>query len=217
MAKKRKKTGVKEKSKESNEMLLKKRQTESQSKILKGFLIGMAVLLIFIVLFVYGIKLTKKFQYEGVNFEIVKTGNLVLYNTKLPLVVDGKKAEYNFYLRNDPRKIGEDVPFNGTLIMKSNMVVNVSSSLNCDGDGIIGLANVVGLYKVIGTNVIRDENASCDPAGRYVYLNILEGNETSVEQVGSACYNININNCEILKGTERFMVESLVKVNEIIS
>jgi len=39
---------------------------------------------------------------------------------------------------------------------------------------------------------------------------------TKIEQFGTACYDIYIKNCEILEGTERFMFETLVKVNEAL-
>lgn len=157
----------------------------------------------------------KHFDVNGVKFEIVKEGKLILYKTYLPVMYNGTAASYNFYLRKDPRTL-KTMPFNGNLLLESNMVVNMTNSLNCDGDGIIGLANIVNLYKVLDVNVIKDENASCDATGRYMYLNILEGNETKVEQFGLRCYNIYANNCQILKGTEKFMLETLIRANRVL-
>ena len=158
----------------------------------------------------------RHFEVEGVKFEIVKQGQLTLYKTYLPVMYNGSAASYNFYLRTDPRTLKSSVPFNGNLMMESNMVVNMTDSLNCDGDGIIGLANIVNLYGVLGTNVIKDENASCDSAGRYMYLNIREGNQTKVQEYGLRCYNIYVNNCEVLKGTEKFMLESFIRANKAL-
>ena len=67
---------------------------------------------------------------------------------------------------------------------------------------------------MVGTKVIRDENATCDSEGRYMYINLKSGDKTKIEQSGNACYDILINNCEILEGTERFMVETFAKLNE---
>ena len=72
------------------------------------------------------------------------------------------------------------------------------------------------LYEIIGTTVIKDPNASCDTQGTYTFIQLQEGEETSIEQFGPSCYNININNCEILEGTEKFMAETLVEVQKII-
>ena len=96
---------------ESVDKISKATQEKNQDKILKWFLIGGLFFIVLVLVLAYVIESTTKFEYQGVDFKIVKTGNLVLYNTKIPLVIDGKNAEYNFYLRNDPRKIGEEVPF----------------------------------------------------------------------------------------------------------
>jgi hypothetical protein len=95
----------------------------------------------------------------------------------------------------------------------------MTNSFNCDGDGVIGIANVLNLYKIIGTQVIKDENASCDDLlGRYMFLNIKEGNETKINDYGlkGACYNIEVKGCDILPATERFMLETLIKVNKVV-
>src|SRR3989344_2258225 len=149
MAKKtRKKVGKRGKMKEVKEELPKKEQATNQNKILRNFFIGMAILVVLIVSIVYIIQYTKKFEYRGVDFKIVKSGNLVFYNTKIPVVVDGKNAEYNFYLRSDPRKLDEEVSFNGNLSLAQSLVLNSTEDFNCDGFGIIATVNVVNLYKV---------------------------------------------------------------------
>lgn len=211
MAKKRKSITAK---KESDETVLRKSRAKNQNRILRNFLIGMAVLIILVFLFVYAIKSTKKFTYEGVNFEVVKNGKLVFYNTKVPVTINGQSAQYNFYLRNDPRKTGTEVPIEGNLVLAKNLVINSSEELNCDGDGIIAIANLLNLYRMSGINVIRDDNASCDYSGRYAFIKIQTANETSIEEFGLKCYNLNINNCEILKGTERLMIESFIEIKE---
>ena len=75
---------------------------------------------------------------------------------------------------------------------------------------------MVNLYDLLGTKVIRDETAGCDAAGRYIFLQIEAGNETRVEQSWGSCYRIIINECEILEGTERFMLETFIEVNELM-
>ena len=118
---------------------------------------------------------------------------------------------YNFFLRNDPRK--SKVDFNGELEIKKLAVMNSEEEFSCDGNGIIAVANLRQLYEMVGTKIIRDENATCDSEGRYIYINLKEGEKTKIEQIGKACYDIVINNCEILEGTERFMVETFAKIN----
>ena len=212
---KRKKTDRKRKGEVKKE-IPKKEQAIDQNKILRNFFIGMAILILLIILVVYAVQSTKKFEYRGVDFKIVKSGNLVFYNTKIPVVVDGKNAEYNFYLRNDPRKLDEGVSFNGNLSLAQNLVLNSTEDFNCDGFGIIATANLVNLYKVSGINVIKDQNATCDSEGRYAFINLQKGSETRIDKVGPACYNVNISNCEILEATERLMLESFIEINKLM-
>ena len=75
------------------------------------------------------------------------------------------------------------------------------------------MANWVNLFKLSGITPIKDSNATCDSEGRYTFIRLIEGNETKIEQYGPSCYNININNCEILKATERFMVQTFEKIH----
>ena len=125
-------------------------------------------------------------------------------------------ADYNFYIRNDPRKL-EEVPFEGDLHILDLMVFNTTEDFNCDGDGVIGVANLVKLYQFLETKIMRDENATCDSQGRYMFLNIQPGEETKVTKVGPSCYNLEVNDCEILEVTERFMIETFVKYDKFFN
>jgi len=198
-----------------------KTQMERERKQLRNVLLGLGIFVILIILAVFFINSIKSFEYKETKFDIVKEGNLILYNTKVALF--NEKGEhyqnYNFFLRNDPRK--SKVDFNGELELKELVVLNSEEEFNCDGDGIIAVLNLRQLYEILGAKVIRDENATCSPKGEYMYINLKEGEETTtgggktkIEQTGTACYEILINNCEILEGTEKFMVETFAKVNE---
>ncbi|MEK6844952.1 MAG: hypothetical protein AABX44_01725 [Nanoarchaeota archaeon] len=191
-----------------------KTQMEQERKQLRNVLLGIGIFVILIVLAVFFINSIKSFEYKEIKFNIVREGNLIFYNTKIALF--NEKGEqymnYNFFLRNDPRKLNVD--FNGELELKKLVLINSEEEFNCDGDGIIAVANLRQLYDVLGAKVIKDENATCDSEGRYMYINLKEGEETKIEQTGTACYDILINNCEILEGTEKFMVETFAKINE---
>ena len=191
-----------------------KEKLEQEKRQLRNVLLGLGIFVIVLVLAVFFINSIKSFEYKNTKWDIVREGNLILYNTKIALV--NEKGEnymnYNFFLRNDPRKLNVD--FNGELEIKELAVINSEEEFNCDGDGIIAVQNLKILYEMIGTKVIKDENATCDSEGRYMYLNLKSGDKTKIEQTGDACYDIIINNCEILQGTERFMVETFAKINE---
>jgi hypothetical protein len=203
-----KKSEVKEKTPE-------KKVNKKHNRQLRNILISIGIAALIIVAIVVAGKSATKFTYNGVKFEMVKEGDILFYRTALPTVYQGQLTEYSFYLRNDARKL--EVPFNGKLDLKSNAVLNMKSDFNCGGKGVIAVANLLKLYQFIGIKVVGDENATCDPEARYTFIQILEGNETKIEQTGQSCYDIYINNCEILEGTERFMIETFVKVNNVIN
>ncbi len=203
---------------EKDEKEASREQIKKESKVFRIIVIAMTGFIMLFLLFYLINYSISHFKIEGVSFAIDKTAmaGKTLYKTSLPVIYQGKPADYNFYFRNDPRELVK-IPFEGDMILKENMVLNMTNSFNCNGDGVIAIANVLNLYKVIGTEVIKDENASCDELyGRYAYLNIKEGNETSINDYGlkGGCYNIDVKGCDILPATEKFMLETLIKVNE---
>ena len=213
-----KKERVKKKGK--GEKTSRKKQAESQNKILKNFFIWIGVIIITILLVFLLINQGKNFEYEGVEFSIVKFCDtrpcLTTYNTKIPVTHQGIVRPYNFYLRNDPRKLAKSVPFDGEVVFKNNMFINITFNRYCEGHETIAVANFLNLYGILGINVIADENAGCNLEGNSMFVLIQESNRTSIEQVGPACYNINIKNCEILEGTERFLIDTFVELNKLI-
>ena len=190
-----------------------KKQIKKENKQLRNILICLGVFIIIFILIVLFIHSRLHFEYRGVKFDVVKEGEIIFYKTSLPVIYNGKEIPYNIYLRNDPRKL--DVPVEDKINFKQNMVINMTEDFNCNGDGIIAIANLAKLYELMEINVMKDPNASCDAQGRYMFVQIQEGDETSIEKFGPACYNLNVNNCEILEVTEKLMIETFVRFNEI--
>ncbi len=193
-----------------------KKQKERNEALKKIFIITGVLLVGFLSIF-FVLNSFRNYEYKGVKFEQINEKNLVFYRTTLPFYSnEGKKiADYNFYLRTNPNEL-KNVPFNGNLTLKRNIVFNPNDELNCGGDGIIAVANIVqNLYAFLNaTRVIRDENATCDDSGRYTLVKIKTANSTNVSQIGKSCYEINVANCEILKATERYMLEAFVELNK---
>ncbi|MBU0894372.1 MAG: hypothetical protein KKF48_04800 [Nanoarchaeota archaeon] len=187
-----------------------------QNKTLKKIFVFLGVFILIITLWVIFINSTKHFEYRGITGNVIKEGELIFYQTTVPMKYQGEWVDYNIFLRNSPKSL-ERIPFDGEINLLHNMVLESEEEFSCDGKGIISIVNLKNLYNVVGTKVIKDENATCDPEGRYMFLRIQNGDVTSIEQVGPACYNLNVNNCEILEVTEKFMVETLVKANEIVN
>jgi len=193
----------------------KKTPGEKQNDLLRNILIITgAIILIVIAIYFFAVS-QSKFIHRGVDFEIVKEGELILYQTSIPVTYQGQVADYNFYLRNDPRKL-EEVPFEGELVFLRNIIINSTENFLCEGHGNVAVANLVNLYQVSGANVMKDPNATCDSGGEYLFIQLQRGNETGVKQINDTCYEININECEILEGTEKLMVEIFVRLNEVL-
>jgi len=191
----------------------KSKKTNQNTKILKSVLITCLVIIILILVVYFYINSLRSYTYEGVDFETVQEGDITLYKTFIMVPYQGSIAPYNFYLRTNPRvlqKVGfDDAEFE----LMTNAVLNFEDEFDCEGYEIIAVANLVQLHNSMGIGLIQDENATCDE--RYVLMNIVKGEETQVKKVGSNCYDIIINECEILQGTERMMLEMFVKYAEL--
>ncbi|MDO8661322.1 MAG: hypothetical protein Q7K43_05520 [Candidatus Woesearchaeota archaeon] len=208
----------------------KRKRILEENKILKMVFIVALCMVAGFLLFFFISRSFGNFDYRGTSYETVKFCDagppcLVTYKTTLPVKVIGNKTylsqeankthDFNFYLRNDPRKL--DVNFDGDIAFKKIMVLHPRDDFICDGKGAIAAANLIQLYKLTATEVITDKNATCDPQQRYIFLDIIPTNKTtSINEIYPPCYQININGCEILEGTEKFMIETFVRINEIL-
>jgi len=202
-----------------------KEQIQNQNKTLRNILIVIGVIIICIVLAIYFINSLKSFEYRGVKWTVVKEGSIIFYQTSFPIQVGAKSVPYSIYLRNDHRELDRQIPFNGEIFGKydlstfsdkmARLVINSTSKFDCNADEIIAVGNLASLQG-IGIKMIRDTNASttCDPQGRYIFINLKEAEKSEINQIGKSCYELNIANCEVLKVTERFMTELFVRYNE---
>jgi len=186
-------------------------EAEVHNKTLKWVLIGSISLILLVLAFFLVIDSIRHIKYDGTDFEVQKEGQIIIYKTAFPVYssITGKHiADYNFYLRNDPRKL-EDIQVYGRINTLNPIVINMTEDFNCDGDGVIAIANFAQSFNALGSKVIKDPKAKCDPKGTYTFVQIRAANETSIVQYGDSCYYINVNNCEILRATEKFMLEKI--------
>ena len=190
-------------------------QLKKEKKTFTTIIMAMGGFILFFLLVLFAIYSSSHFKVEGVEFERMKIGEILVYRTSLPVNYNNTVATYNFYLRSDPREL-EKISFDGEIILQKNMVLNTMNEFNCEGDAVIAIANIQNLYNLIGTKMISDANATCDSQGRYVFTTIKEGEETKITEYGimGGCYEIEVSNCEILKATEKFMLETFIKVNK---
>lgn len=200
------------------------KEVKKMNKQLGNILLGIIITIAIFGLVIFINYNSVHFKYKEMKFNVVKFCDsrpcLVTYQTAFPAEHNGQKIDYNFYLRNDPRKL-EKIPFKGNITLLKRIIIKHEGEIgefNCEGDGVIGVANIVNLYSFLGADakVVNKSNPiTCDNLfGRYMFIDIVEGNETKIEQYGPACYRMYVHNCEILPATERFMTESFVKVHE---
>lgn len=193
-----------------------KKQLKKQEKQLRNFLIIIGVLILFVVLIFSWMKMVRVVHYGNVKFDVVSEGQLILYNTRIPVYENGEHTgDDEFYLRTNPKDL-EKVPFEGDLVLLKGYTLNITKEFTCNGYGTIAFVNLVRQYQSIGSVLINDENAGCDESGKYIYYEVKEGNGTKIVQRGnSSCYDIYVKDCEILPATEKVMAETFVKFNEL--
>jgi hypothetical protein len=197
---------------------LTKEELKKQHRQLKIILWVLGFLIVFFVLIFVGIKSVRINYYEGVKFETIQEGELILYNTIVPLYdKNGEQVwEYNFYLRTNPNDL-KKVPFEGELEFRKGYTINYSNGdFTCEGYGTIAIANLVNQYQLADMLFINDGNATCDGKNSYMYFEMKEGEETKIVQRGeNLCYDVYIKDCEVLPAFEKIMAEGFVKFQDM--
>lgn len=191
----------------------KKKIEEGHNRLLKWTLGIIAFVFIIIIAFYLVYNTTTKFEYAGTTFEKVKFGSLIFYQTSFPLYssITGKQVnEYNFFLRKDPRTLG-NFPINGEIRVLSSMVLSADSDLYCK-DNAIALSNFYIFFKgTQGVNVTVNNNLTCDDTHIGTLVRIQNSTASRIDQVGTNCYELSVNNCQVLEVTERFVVGTLAQ------
>lgn len=187
-----------------------KGQIAHQNKLLKNILIFLGIFVLGFVLVLMVFYSMSHFEYNGVKYEIIKEKDVTFYHTSFPsnFIVPSRTIEYNVYLRNDPRRLQEEISFEGSMNLLEMAVIDSKENFDCEGDGAIAIFNFNQIMGAMGTEVIRDPQAKCDSDGRYMFFELKSGEETKIVQTGPSCYDFVIKDCEIIKSTERFLVET---------
>lgn len=196
--------------------------TNKQEKQIKLVVIFMAVLILGVIGTYFLINSTKNFEYAGVKFQKLKTGNTIRYVAKFPLrSITGEVVSYlPFEFREDPRKL-ENIEINGSIRMKKKIAeaYNKDFVASC---GDVGLAAVtLSVYLKLTSNyqlepfaattnrsesVERDvPYVSCEDTEEYTVIILKQGDESRIEQKGD-CYILEAANCNVMNITERFMM-----------
>jgi hypothetical protein len=205
---------------EKKEEVLSEQQIKKENKIFKNIVIAMIgfALMFFVVYLI--VTSMGRFEVDGINFQIVKEGKLILYKTSIPVIYNGSNKNYDFYIRTDPRTLDKEVPLVGNITFRKNLVLDVTTKdLFCGGDWTISLENTRNLYTLLGFNVLA-KNQTLDkedyqPESQYMFVTINLGNKTEIREINGNTYDMNVTNCEILPAFERLMLEGFIKYQEV--
>lgn len=197
-----------------------KSESKKQEKQVKWIIIGMILVLLIVILVYFVIQESKKFDYAGLRFEKIMFDKLLLYHGKIPIIsmAGNVIANYNLYLRNDPRKL-ENIKINGNIRLTQKVIVSLDNGAEkgCSDAGIAG-ANFFSFLKAAGLNVgvayinqtyARERNGDyviCSDSGNESVIIIKQSKENKITQEKNNCYVIEFKECDILKATERFMI-----------
>ena len=202
-----------------------KGEVKRNNEILKYFFIGIGIFIIAFVGIIVFSYYQKNFEWQEIKFEKIRQGEIIFYHTTFPISSGDKVLTYNAYLRKDPRQNGE-IPFEGNFTIMKNFIIVSEEDFICDGDGNIASTNMARIFGAIGSKIqiigpdnlndIQNSNASlgCDSQQRYTFAMLKVGNKTEIKQIGPACYDVYIKDCEILEGTERLILEMLDIMHE---
>jgi len=193
-----------------------KEQLMKQNKLLRNVIIIVGLIFATLIITYLILNNMKYFDAEGIQWDAVKSGSILFYHTSFKVYDDRgiHTANYNVYLRKNPRKTFNDIEFEGNLSLREMMIIESNEDFICDGDGAISVANMAQILNGMGIQVAKDPNATCDDQGRYMHVLLQPGEKTRIEQSGPTCYNIYVKDCEILEGTERFTLEALKQITK---
>jgi len=190
--------------------MARKKEIKRYNNILKNFLIIICLAIVVFVVVFFALKKEAGFTYRGIDFGLEKVGNLTFYRATFPVLkgID-YVTDYNLFIRNDPRKLDKKVSFDGNMTIYRDVVINLTQNFQCDGYGIISLANLAKTYSIFGINIINNQSIGCNSSLSYSFIEITSGNKTELVQTDKSCYQLKINDCEILDGTEKIILETI--------
>jgi hypothetical protein len=172
------------------------------------------------------------FEYEGLEYQKTKLGDLIFYSARFPVVggTGNVIGTYAVNFRNDPRDLEripvdtreEKIYFNVDKEWFSPVYISLDPFMEmCEGDVVISMASLSGFLKDSGFEVIpaytdkayaRDNNGVqrwCNSDGFDTVFVVTDGDETSITEIGNHCYELQFNNCEVIEVTEKLILTVL--------
>jgi len=217
------------KKKESEESKISKKEIKKkQNKQIMWAIILMASLIAIIILVpLIKTNFIDKFKYINLDFQKTQLGDMYFYSTLIPVADSSNNfGTFSINFRNDPRKL-EDMKVIKTTtvpVFTQDKTVYISPGniqRNCVEGSAATLTLAGFLRQFAGFNVsagISDEKVAkenkfpyitCANSKKNTVIEILEGNETKIEQISPDCYRLIYKDCDIMKVSERFILWTL--------
>jgi hypothetical protein len=167
-------------------------------------------------------KQVNKVEYEGLTFTKEKVGNIPVYHYFYYFTSQGELIKYNLFLRNDPRE--NNVPVEGSEIIYEGgkfvyLTLNTTGIDKCE-QSVIAVADLSKFIThnqfTVKSGTLIPEEASedqdyitCENRPDRPVISIIEGEETKIT-IEDYCYTISVANCDIMKATEKFKLQSVL-------
>jgi hypothetical protein len=218
-----KKIDVKEKSENIKEPILdmSKRKKQNKQVIIAVFLMIFVIVIVFLVPYVIQ-NYFNKFTYINLDFTKQKYGNVIFYNTLIPMINNTGDIikDYGLDFRSDPRKleyIPVSIPPGELKVLRGpETYISVANVEKCE-DNVIAVVNFArflgGFAQLNVKGASSDEKDAKENNQTYVtcknHINntviiIKSGSETRIDKTDKNCYELTYANCEIIPVTEKF-------------
>lgn len=195
-------------------------EAKKQNLYVKATIIVMLIILLTIGGTIWYRYESNKFEYAGLDFQYIMFDKLPLYHAKIPIssATGNVIANFNFYLRNDPRSL-EEIPIQGRIKLQQNTIIALDSTMEECPDNPIAGVNLGQFLAAAGVKAIPGSTdqaqaeeqglqyASCDSPSSVIITE--KAPKTQILQEGS-CYKIQVAECnDVVKATERFMLGAI--------
>ena len=223
-----KKKEVKDKEPEKNKISKKGIKKKQNRQIMWAI-----ILMISLILIIVGVPFIKnnfinKFRYINLDFQKTQLGDMYFYSTQIPVADSSNNVigTFSMNFRNDPREL-EDINFKKTTsvpVFTKERTVYISPGKierNCVESSAATLTLSGFLRQFAQLNVsagisdkkVAEENKfpyiACINTKKNTVIEIIEGNETKIEQISPDCYRLEYKDCEIMKVGEKFILAIL--------
>jgi hypothetical protein len=195
-----------------------KEMKSKHDKQIKYVVFGIILLFVFVGVFSYVSYSQTHFVYKDSNFDKIQLGKLTFYHTVFPLyhsITGQHVADYNIYLRNDPRVL-ENIPVPSKIKLHKTIIFSGGEGIICK-DNAIAISNMAGvLNNVWGVTLVPNSTISCNEIEdeELSMITLKEGNASKIERINGQCYELTLSNCDILNVTERFIMAAIAQEND---